>query len=97
MSNIEKLKESARKAKEKADQAKKRLLLAEQREKLKLSAEERKRDTRKKVLLGAWTMTQLSEEKIKAHMNKYLTRADERALFDLPPLSHADTPAAVKE
>lgn len=85
MSTIEKLQEAAQKAKEKADQAKKRLLLAEQREKQKLKSEERKKDTRKKLLVGAWALTQLSEERLKEKMNKYLTREDDRALFDLPP------------
>lgn len=47
-------------------------------------------DTRRKILLGAMTREMMKDspeaaEKIRARLDKYLTRADERALFDLPP------------
>ena len=53
------------------------------------SEEERKRDTRRKILLGAMTQEMMNEgpeakQRIMARLDKYLTRPDDRALFDLP-------------
>jgi hypothetical protein len=51
----------------------------------------RSNDTRRKILAGAMTL-EISERDEEARqrfikqMDKYLTRADDRALFDLPPL-----------
>ena len=44
-------------------------------------------DTRRKILLGAMTQEMMKdgpEAKIRARLDKYLTRPDDRALFDLP-------------
>ena len=48
-------------------------------------------DTRRKILAGALLLEMMKDspetaEKIRARLDKYLTRADDRALFDLPPV-----------
>ena len=55
-----------------------------------LGRRERKDDTRRKILAGAWVLTQvergeLSRESLQRSLDRFLTRPDERALFDLPP------------
>ena len=55
------------------------------------SVEKRKRDTRKKILLGAWVLNKIdsgdwSKQEIWAEMDNYLTNKYDRAIFDLPPL-----------
>ena len=50
----------------------------------------RKRDTRRKILLGALVMNlmdsgELSREKMMEELDVYLTKDIDRALFDLPP------------
>jgi large subunit ribosomal protein L7/L12 len=63
----------------------------------KETAQERKNDTRRKVLLGAMYLelggkdAELKARTIK-RLNQFLTRADDRALFDLPPLPAATKP-----
>ncbi len=51
---------------------------------------ERTKDTRRKILLGAWLMRQLergefSREALMGALQSYLERDEDRALFDLPP------------
>ena len=57
-------------------------------EKNKLSQAERKKDTRRKILLGALMMDmmkkgELDEKKIMKHLDSFLTRETDRKLFDL--------------
>lgn len=56
---------------------------------------ERKQETRRKILIGAYYLEQSQQpheqEALKARLAGYLTRASDRALFDLPPL---DAPTA---
>jgi hypothetical protein len=52
---------------------------------------ERKLDTRRKILLGALVISKLEAGQMDAQqwrewLNQALTRAEDRALFDLPPL-----------
>jgi len=97
---LEKLAEAALKAKEKAEQAKKRLALAEAGAKKKASEEERRKDTKRKILIGAWTQSTKSAEQIASEINGYLTRNEDRALFNLPPLpspSGGDSPKGTTE
>ena len=59
------------------------------------SQEERKRETRRKILAGAMVLDRvarkdLSEKLFKADMDRFLEREQDRALFGLPPRS-ADT------
>ena len=54
------------------------------------SQEERKRETRRKILAGAMVLDRvargdLSEKLFKADMDRFLEREQDRALFDLPP------------
>lgn len=62
-----------------------------QQEQAKERADQRKIDTRKKILLGAMVMNRMEQgffarETIREWMDSYLTRDHDRALFDLPPL-----------
>ena len=71
--------------------------LAEQirREESRRNAEERKKDTRRKVLVGAAILHKASNDKqyetwlINNLLSGFLTRDDDRALFGLPPLPSA--------
>ena len=52
--------------------------------------EQRKRETKRKILLGAMVLDRIergevSETVVKADMDKFLERDHERALFELPP------------
>ncbi len=47
--------------------------------------QERKRDTRRKILIGAWLMDQKDTEFLREKMDRYLTRDNDRKLFGLPP------------
>lgn len=60
------------------------------REKALAAKKERANDTRRKILLGAFYLDQMQKnESFKAQivpkLDAYLTRNDDRALFDLPP------------
>jgi hypothetical protein len=61
------------------------------RQRAKNSKEERARDTRKKILVGALVLAKVEKgESIPPHLpdlTNELTRDDDRALFGLPPLS----------
>lgn len=77
--------------------------LEEQRKKLearilltknKLKSSERKKDTRRKILIGAYYLDNAVKENktddIKSAMEKFLKRNSDRALFDLFPLQESD-------
>ncbi len=69
------------------------------------SRRERKDDTRRKILAGAWVLNQvergqMSSETFKAALDRFLTRPEDRALFDLPasaPAQPAGQPAGAEE
>lgn len=54
----------------------------------KLKVAERKKDTRRKILVGSCYLEEALRnnrmDEIKKHMDKFLTRDSDRALFDLP-------------
>ena len=61
-------------------------------ERARLNGMERKKDTRRKVLAGAMTLEMMAEsedarKRILARLDQFLSRDDDRALFDLPPLA----------
>lgn len=61
------------------------------REKLKLAGEERKKDTRRKILIGSIILNEIKndsalQERIQKLLDAKLSRDDDRALFDLKPL-----------
>lgn len=54
------------------------------------SQEERKRETRRKILVGAMVLDQVErgewpEKRLKTAMDRFLDREQDRALFGLPP------------
>ncbi|ENW89152.1 hypothetical protein F906_00001 [Acinetobacter pseudolwoffii] len=72
---------------EKLKQLKARKQAIEAREKSKQKEQERKDDTRRKILLGSYLIKKMqneaNKEKILAELNEYLTEERDRKLFDL--------------
>ena len=61
------------------------------------SQEERKQETRRKILAGAMVLDRvarrdLAEKLFKADMDRFLERDQDRALFELPPRSPKQEP-----
>ena len=80
---------------EKLRQLKARQARVEARKRALLSRRARKDDTRKKILAGAIVLAkagqgELDPKLFHAWLDQGLTRADDRALFDLPPLTSPD-------
>ena len=75
---------------EKLKQLKARKQAIEAREKSKQKEQERKEDTRRKILLGSYLIKKMqneaNKEKILAELNEYLTENRDRQLFDLPDI-----------
>ena len=75
---------------EKLKQLKARKQAIEAREKSKQKEQERKDDTRRKILLGSYLIkkmqNEVNKEKILAELNEYLTENRDRQLFDLPDI-----------
>ncbi|NNP73879.1 mobilization protein [Acinetobacter defluvii] len=73
---------------EKLKQLKAQKQAIEAREKTKQKEQERKDDTRRKILLGSYLIKKMqneaNKEKILAELNEYLTENRDRQLFDLP-------------
>jgi hypothetical protein len=82
-------------AREKAAQANALLQKLEAQARARESGQERKLDTRRKVLLGAYLLTRIQKDpemkvQVLAGLDKYLGRDAERALFALPPLPKSE-------
>jgi large subunit ribosomal protein L7/L12 len=78
--------------KKKINQLKAKNELLEARKLTTLIKGNKSRDTRRKILAGALILDIISKDeaaknKFMPQLDKYLTRADDRALFDLKPLS----------
>lgn len=75
---------------EKLKQLKAQKQAIEAREKTKKKEQERKDDTRRKILLGSYLIKKMqneaNKEKILAELNEYLTENRDRQLFDLPDI-----------
>ena len=73
---------------EKLKQLKARKQAIEARERSKQKEQERKDDTRRKILLGSYLIKKMqneaNKEKILAELHEYLTEDRDRQLFDLP-------------
>jgi len=73
---------------EKLKQLKAQKQAIEAREKTKQKEQDRKDDTRRKILLGSYLIKKMqneaNKEKILAELNEYLTENRDRQLFDLP-------------
>ena len=82
-----KQKEKAEREKEKAKQIEARIQAIEAREKARQKEQDRKDDTRRKILAGSFLLKQMEDEakktKILADLNEYLTEDRDRKLFDL--------------
>lgn len=72
---------------EKLKQLKAQKQAAEAREKKRVAEQQRKDDTRKKILLGSYLLkkmqNEVNKEKILAELNEYLTEDRDRQLFNL--------------
>ena len=75
---------------EKLKQLKTRQARLDARKRALASRQERKNDTRRKILLGATVLARVDRHELdQAEVNRWLdvalTRVDDRALFELPP------------
>ncbi len=64
--------------------------MTEIREKARLQKIERAKDTRRKIILGAWVISaiksgEIDKERLMSKLDRYLEREDDRRLFNLPP------------
>ena len=77
---------------EKLKQLKAQKQAIEARERTKQKEQQRKDDTRRKILLGSYLIKKMqneaNKEKILAELNEYLTENRDRQLFDLPIVNH---------
>ena len=84
---IESLDQKIAKQQEKLNQLKAQKQATLAREKAKQKAQERKDDTRRKILLGSYLLKKMeneaNKEKILADLNEYLTEDRDRKLFGL--------------
>lgn len=76
-------------------QRRQRILRQKRQQQAKLMNQQRKADTRRKVLIGAAVLAQvkagdISDDRLRDWMDSYLSRTDDRQLFDLPPLPDTD-------
>ena len=75
---------------EKLKQLKAQKQAIEARERTKQKEQQRKDDTRRKILLGSYLIKKMqneaNKEKILAEQNEYLTENRDRQLFDLPDI-----------
>ncbi len=87
MMRIESLEEKIAKQQEKLNQLKAQKQAIEAREKKKVAEQQRKDDTRRKILLGSYLLKKMENEdsktKILAELNEYLTEERDRKLFNL--------------
>ena len=85
--SIENLEQKIEKQEERLKQLKAQKQAIEAREKKKISEQQRKDETRKKILLGSYLLKEMEDEtektKILANLNTYLTQDRDRKLFDL--------------
>jgi len=97
-SAIDKLQKDLEAQLKKINQIKAKLQQKQALERSRLRTEERKKDTRRKILAGAMVVEMMQSDedvkrKILARLDGFLTRPDDRALFDLPATLPADPPA----
>lgn len=85
--SIDVLNEKIAKQQEKLNQLKAQKQAIEAREKKKATEQQRKNDTRRKILLGSYLLKKMeneaNKEKILTELNEYLTEDRDRKLFDL--------------
>ena len=85
--SIDALNDKIQKQQERLKQLKAQKLALEAKEKKRIAEQQRKEDTRKKILLGAYLLKKMeneaNKEKILTELNEYLTEDRDRKLFDL--------------
>lgn len=85
--SIDALNDKIQKQQERLKQLKAQKLALEAKEKKRIAEQQRKEDTRKKILLGAYLLKKMeneaNKEKILAELNEYLTEDRDRKLFNL--------------
>ena len=79
----------------KLKQAKELKRKADARARTAASKQERRKDTRRKILAGSMLLQLVEDgewpkDKLHARLDAYLVRDDDRALFGLPPIDDAD-------
>ena len=88
--SINALNEKIEKQLEKLNQLKAQKQAIEAREKKKISEQQRKEETRKKILIGSMMLKKMEDQaekiKILAELNKYLTEDRDRKLFNMLPV-----------
>ena len=88
--SINALNEKIEKQLEKLNQLKAQKQAIEARENKKISEQQRKEETRKKILIGSMMLKKMEDEaekiKILAELNKYLTEDRDRKLFNMLPV-----------
>jgi len=88
---VKKLDDRIAAAAAKLDQLKAAKRASEARERAKAAQAERAADTRRKILVGSFVLDQASRspeaaQQLQAQLARYLTRNDDRALFNLPAI-----------
>jgi len=70
------------------EERREQLLLQQRRLRAELRREERKQDTRRKILAGAWLLEQAEGDfgRLAMKLDEWLTRDADRALFGLAPV-----------
>lgn len=86
---LQELQEQEQKLKAELKQRQAKIQRQKRQQQAKLTNEKRKRETRQKVLIGAAIMARVQSgampaEQLTKLLDGYLTRDDDRALFDLP-------------
>ena len=87
----------AAEARQRLKQLKARKEQQDARELHKLLKGQRTADTRRKILVGSMVLAMVDRgewnaDQLLVQLGRYLTRADDRALFDLPPEEHEEAP-----
>lgn len=87
----------AAEARQRLKQLKARKEQQDARELHKLLKGQRTADTRRKILVGSMVLAMVERgewngDQLLVQLGRYLTRADDRALFDLPPEEHEEAP-----
>lgn len=81
---------------DKLKRQKETLLAKIQKEEARLKQQERKNDTRRKILLGSLLLDKLNKEgsfeSIRQELDIFLTRNNDRTLFNLSPIENEATP-----
>lgn len=92
---LQELQQQQEKVEAELKQRRAKIVAAKRRQQAKLTNQKRREDTRRKVLIGAAVLAQvkagdIGDDRLKSWMDSYLTRTDDRQLFDLPPLPETD-------